>query len=145
VTLSFDGEPRIEQRQCPDCARRHESVTGFVLKDGTAHAVYFAEWYPHSREAYLDVVLGAWHEADYPDQVTFACRFGHVEGNDEPAASLVSAGERRADHPMFGIRLDRTGALEHPRLEEFWEVADWLVINDQVLHDHVYHMPGAED
>jgi hypothetical protein len=35
--------------------------------------------------------------------------------------------------------------LEHPRLEEFWEVADWLVIDDQLLHDHVYHMPGAKD
>jgi len=145
VTLSFDGDPRIEQRQCQNCARQHESVTGFVLKDGTAHAVYFAEWYPHSGEAYLDVVLGTWHETDYPDQVTFACRFGHVEGNGEPAASLVSAAERRTDHPMFGLRLDRTSALEHPRLREFWEVADWLVINDQVLHDHVYHMPGAEN
>jgi len=77
--------------------------------------------------------------------VTFACRFGHVDGNAEAAASLVSVAERRTDHPLFGIRLDRTGVLEHPRLEEFREVADWLVINDQRRHDHVDHMPGAED
>ncbi len=144
MTLSFDGEPTIEQQQCPECGLRHESVIGFVLKDGAAHAIYFADWYPHGSEAYLDVVLGTWDEPDYPDQVTFGCRLGHVEGEAGPLASLVPGGERRSDHPMFGVKLDRDAALEHPRLDQFWEVSDWLVLNDRLLHDNVYHMPPAE-
>lgn len=140
MTYSFDGDSTVEHRECPDCGRPHESVTGFVLKDGTAHAVYYADWYPHSAEAYLDVILGSWEGPDYPDQVTFGCRLGSVEGQDGPAASLVEGGSTRSDHAMFGTKLDRPHALEHPLLPQFWAVVDWLVVNDQTLHDNVYHM-----
>jgi hypothetical protein len=111
-----------------------------VLRDGTAYAVYYADWYPHTREAYLDITLGPWSEPEYPDQVTFGCRIGHVDGQEEPAASLVQGGALRSDHPMFGAKLDREDALGHPRLREFWDLVDWLIVNDPTLHEHVYHI-----
>ena len=85
-----------------------------------------------------------WEEPDYPDQVTFGCRLGPVEGQDGPAASLVTGGENKSDHPLFGVKLDREAALEHPRLADFWEVIDWLVVNDPTLHENVYHMDEEE-
>ena len=145
MTLTFDGDPSVEQRQCPDCGSEHESVTGFVLKDASAHAVYYADWYPHRNEAYVDVVLGPWLEPDYPDQVTFGCRLGHVKGQVGPAASLVTGASTRSDHPMFGTKLDRDGARAHPRLSDFWAVVDWLIINDPILHENVYHMDEEEE
>lgn len=143
MVLAFDGEPTIEQRQCPQCGRPHESAIGFVTRDGDAYAVYFVDWYPHESEAYVDVILGTWEEPDYPRQVTFGCRLGHVAEQEAPAASLVTGGAMRSDHPMFGSKLPRDAALGHPRLGEFWAVVDWLVLNDRTLHDHVYHMEDS--
>lgn len=145
MTYSFSGEPTVDRRRCPDCGTEHESVTGFVLKDGSAHAVYYADWYPHSKEAFVDVVLGPWREPDYPDQVTFGCRLGPVEGQDGPAASLVTGGASKSDHALFGTKLDREAALQHPMLTEFWDVIDWLVVNDPTLHENVYHMYEEEE
>ena len=58
---------------------------------------------------------------DYPDQVTFGCRIGHVAGQREPAA-----------------------ALDHPDLALFWNTVDWLVVNDPLLHRTVYHLPASD-
>jgi len=118
-------------------------VTGSVLRGAAAYAVYFADWYPHASEAWLDVVLGAFIEPEYPDQVTFGCRIGHVQGQEQPACSLVQAGSRRSGSALFGLRLSPEQARAHPRLSEFWAVTDWLILNDQLLHQHVFHMPPA--
>jgi hypothetical protein len=141
MTLSFDGEPKVDHRRCDDCGGEHESAVGFVLRDGDAYAVYWAAWYPHENEAWIDVILGSWQEPDFPDNVTFGCRIGNVEGQEAPACSLVPAGKIRSDTAMFGRKLDRQAALNHPWLPAFWEVVDWLMLNDPTLHEHVFHMP----
>lgn len=41
---------------------------------------------------------------------------------------------------MWGVRLDRSAALGHPRLTDFWDLVDWLIMNDATLHEHVFHM-----
>lgn len=145
VDLSFDGEPTVQDRECPDCGEPHESVVGFVLEGEAPYAVYYADWYPHRVEAYIDVVLGPFEEPDYPDQVTFGCRTGHVAGQAAPASSLVTAAEGRGNHPWFGDKLTRDQALDHPLLPAFWEVVDWLILNDRILHDNVYHMAPSND
>lgn len=136
-TFSFDGEPKLRPSTCDHCAEEHEGVTGYVLRDGDAFAVYFAEWYPHENEAWLDVILGSFAE-DFLDHVTFGCRIGEIPGSDGPQCSLVPAAEVRADLPIFGTKLTREQALEHPRQPEFWALVDWLLVNDALLHDHVY-------
>ena len=144
MAYSFDGDSTVEQRHCLDCGQPHESVTGFVLLDDVAHAVYYADWYPHSQEAHIDVVLGSWDAPAYSDHVTFGCRVGYVEGQAEPAASLVQGGALRGSGPILGTKLDRAAALEHVWLAEFWAIVDWLIINDPTLHEHVYHLPAAD-
>jgi hypothetical protein len=139
--LSFDGDPTVRAVSCPRCGVEHPSVTGFVLNDGDKYAVYFADWHALPGEAYVDVILGSFEEPAYADHVTFGCRIGHVESQAEPACSLVLAGAVRSDGPIFGRRLDRDEALSHPRLAEFWTVVDWLIVNDPLLHEHVFHMP----
>jgi hypothetical protein len=111
-----------------------------VLRDGGAYAVYWAAWYPHEAEAWVDVTLGSWQEPDYPDNVTFGCRIGIV--NREPACSLVRPVHTREDSELSGRKLERDEALAHPWLQSFWEVVDWLIVNDPTLHEHVYHMPS---
>lgn len=142
MAFGFDAEPRAEHRRCPDCGEEHDSDVGFVLRDGVKYAVYWAAWYPHQDEAWLDVVLGSWQEPDFADHVTFGCRIGRVEGQSDPACSLVLGGEIRGDDPVFGHKLDRDEALTHPWLPAFWELVDWLIPNDRLLHDHVFEPPA---
>jgi hypothetical protein len=144
ATFRFDGDPTIEHHRCDGCGSTHETSTGFVLLDDHAHAVYYADWDPHGAEAFIDVVMGTWQEPDYPDQVTFGCRIGLVAGQREPAASLVAAGSGRPEHPMFGVKLVRGAALDHPNLAVFWDTVDWLVVNDPLLHRTVYHLPASD-
>ena len=40
---------------------------------------------------------------------------------------------------MFGRKLTRDEALAHPRLQEFWDCVDWLMLADPLLHENVYH------
>jgi hypothetical protein len=141
MTLSFDGDPRIDHRRCDHCGREHDSAHGLVLRDGTAHAAYWAAWYPHEEQAIVDVTLGSWQEPAYADNVMFGCRIGPVEGQAEPACSLVHSGQTLRDSPILGRKLTRDEALEHPWLSSFWEVLDWLILNDSTLHEHVFHMP----
>jgi hypothetical protein len=141
LVFSFDGDPHARTAKCERCGTDHDSVTGFVLRDGNAHAIYFAEWHPDAGEAYIDVILGSFAEPDYLDNVTLGCRVGHVAIQAEPACSLVRGGAIRSDKPIFGRKLDRDEALTHPRLDAFWSVVDWLIINDPVLHENVFHMP----
>jgi hypothetical protein len=140
--FSFDGDPEIKMKACPKCGNEHQSVTGFVLSFGGKHSVYWADWYPHEQEAWLDVTLGTFKAPAYDDNVTFSCRIGHVKGQAAPACSLVQAPTNRSPHPILGQTLSREQALGHGRLTEFWAVTDWLILNDPVLHEHVYHMPA---
>ena len=138
--LAFDGDPTERQRACDHCGESHPAVHGFVTEDGSAHAVFYADWYPHSSEAYIDVILGTWGDDDYRDQVTFGCRIGPLPGQEAPGASLVQAAAVRPDHPLFGRKLDREAALEHPLLPQFWQVVDWLILTEPMLHANVFHM-----
>ena len=142
--FSFDGDSRQTTRMCSECGRPHESVTGFVLKDDSAYAVYYVDWYPHSNEAYIDVILG-WEDPDYSDNVTFGCRLGEVDGHSGPQASLVTGGAQRGNGPILGETLAREAAIRHPRVNEFWDPVDWLIVNDALLHEKIYHMDETDE
>jgi hypothetical protein len=138
MAFGFDGEPRVDRRHCEQCGEEHDSAVGLVLRDGRAYAAYWAAWYPHEREAWVDMTLGTWQEPDYPDNVTFGCRIGVFGGQTEPACSLVKAAQTRSDSPIFGRKLDRDEALAHPWLSSFWEVLDWVIVNDATMREHIY-------
>jgi hypothetical protein len=51
---------------------------------------------------------------------------------------LVTAGSIYPDGPLFGRKLDREAALQHPRLSEFWRVSDFILENDPLVRRHLY-------
>jgi hypothetical protein len=141
--LAFDGEPELDRRRCADCGADEETSTGFVLRDGSAFAAYWLTWSPHGNEGRLDAVLGTWEEPGYPAQATFGCRIGAVDGQDAPACSLVPAAARRSDAAFFGTRLDPEAARRHPWLGDFWALTDWVVLNDPLAHERLYHFGAS--
>lgn len=144
--LSLDPERSVRDADCAKCGRREKRVKLFVLRDGNAYAVCFASLHDHAGAAvaWLDVIFGTWSEDQASDHVTFGCRVGPVEGQVDPAASLVTAAQPFADRPIFGRKLTRDQALRHPGLGEFWSVVDHVLVNDADVHAHVYGAPRSE-
>ncbi|MEO6114961.1 MAG: hypothetical protein ABIP33_01145, partial [Pseudolysinimonas sp.] len=106
--FSFDGTPTAHQITCADCGEKHDGVTGYVLNGSAAYAVYFADWYPHEKTAWVEVILGSFAAPDYADDVTIGCRYGYVDGQSDAAASLFTPTRTGA---IFGRVLDRAQAM----------------------------------
>lgn len=142
VTLSFDAERKVERHSCPSCGSRYLQVKGFIHDDGNAHAIYFAACHDHgAREAWIDAILGTFDEDETEGRVTFGCRVGPVEGQTDPAATLIQAASPYSDVPLFGEKLSREEALAHDRLADFWTVVDFILVADPDVHAHVYGHP----
>ena len=139
MTLAIEPGAQVVEHACPDCGEPFQRVTGFVHDDGDAYAVYFASCHHHGgHEAWIDVIFSKTWEDDADDHETFGCRVGPVEGQSDPAASLVTAGVPFGDSPVFGRKLTREEALVHDRLSDFWTVVDHVLTNDRVVRDHVF-------
>jgi hypothetical protein len=146
VPLAFDEPPTIQEQDCPQCGRHFPLIKAFVTRDEVAAAVAFAALHSHEgeNEAWIDAILGTFGEGRTDDHVTFGCRVGPVMTADEPQASLVAAAQPYGDSPIWGQKLTRDEALQHARLEEFWEIVDFVLVADPVVHHHVYgHAPTS--
>lgn len=140
MALKIDPEGRkVAEFDCPDCGEPSRRVWGFILRDGDAHAIFFASCYHHGGdEAWIDVILSPTWADDVDDHETFGCRVGPIEGQEEPGASLVTGGAEAPDSELFGHKLTRDEALEHPRLDDFWEVIDHILAEDPLVRQHIY-------
>ncbi len=147
MPLAFDEPPTIQERDCAGCGRHYPLIKGFIARDGDAAAITFSALHTHdgAREAWIDAILGTFGDDKASDHVTFGCRVGLVANSDEPAATLTPAAQPYGSAPIWGQKLSREDALGHPRLPEFWEVVDFVLVADSVVHHHVYgHEPKEE-
>lgn len=141
--LEIEDGPQVVETTCDHCGEPMTRVTGFIYRGGDAYAVFFASCYHHDgHEAWIDVVFSPTWEDGVDDRVTFGCRVGPIEGQPDPAASLMAAAAAFGDSATFGRKLTRDEALEHPMLGEFWAVVDHVLTRDPVVSAHVYG-PGA--
>lgn len=143
MLLTFGPDRQTREFTCDCCNAPVERAWDFIYADGAPHAVYFANCYHHTdrdHDAWIDVIFGTWGDGPdkWSDHVAFACRVGSVVGQTEPASTLVTAGLAHPDGPLFGLKLDREAALQHPRLSEFWHVSDFILENDPLVRGHVY-------
>jgi hypothetical protein len=139
--LTFDeGWRGGTTHACDCCGNASRRTWAMVNRDDQPYAVFFAACYDHGhvRETWIDVVFGTWGQGVHDDHVTFGCRFGPVAGSDYPAATAVDAAEVAPDDALFGQKLTRAQALSHPRVKEFWEVVDFVVLSDPLVHPHHY-------
>ena len=68
--------------------------------------------------------------------MTFGARVGPVAGQADPAATAVPAAVAYPHSPFWGIKLSRDEALAHPRIDESWEIVDYVLLTDPVVHGH---------
>jgi hypothetical protein len=140
MTFRLDGESTIDRSTCSDCGAEYLLVKSFVLDAEGPYAIAFTALHHHEGfEAWMDVIFGSFDgDAIDDDRTTFGCRIGPVEGSQEPAATAVAAAVPYRDSPTFGHKLSRDEALNHPRLPEFWQVVDFLLVDEPTINHHVY-------
>lgn len=129
MTLGLDFALRDDEQQCPDCGGRRVAHAGSVdgLGDGLQARFRAFEYDHEAPEVIVEVTFGRMPGADFRPDETFAARYGHVHGQEDPACTLVTAGATEAPAVDLGRRLERPEALGHPRLEQFWEVNDLVL------------------
>lgn len=139
MTLWLDGESTVESSTCNDFGAEYVLVKSFVLDEQVPYAIAFSALHDHGDlEAWIDVIFGSVEGEDAHDErVTFGCRVGPVQGSAQPAATAVEAAQPYDDSPTFGHKLSRAGALEHPRIQDFWRVVDFL-LEEPTINHHVY-------
>jgi hypothetical protein len=138
--LSSEPDRNARDEACAQCHRPYRRLTLFVHRNGAAHAICHVALHRHdgTREAWFDCILGSWIEGDPSDHVSFGCRVGEIARQSEPAASLVEAAVPFSDQSLWGRKLSRDEALAHPWLPDFWEVVDFVLLNDPDVRQHVY-------
>lgn len=70
--------------------------------------------------------------------MTFGVRVGPVEGQDDPAATMVQGAIPYGDRPIFGRKLTREEGLAHERIADCWDVVDCVLSDDPTVNHHVY-------
>ena len=135
MSFTFSGERHVRQFPCQCCDSTVDRTWAQLSNDGVDRAVFYASCYHHAvgGEVYFDIVIGTWGTGDFTDHVTFGCRWGAIEGHDQPMCSLTTGGGVLGDNPLFGTKLDHDAALASPLLPEFWEMIDYLLLNDPVV------------
>jgi hypothetical protein len=144
VPLFLDGDASVERKKCSDCGAEYLLVKSFVLDAEGPAAIAFAALHHHGvAEAWMDVIFGCFEGDVTDDRYTFGCRVGPVDGSPEPAATAVNAAVPYEDSATFGHKLARDEALAHPRVRDFWDVVDYLLVTDPTINHHVYgHLPA---
>lgn len=142
LRFSHDEVPSVRTVTCSTCGSEEQHISGFVDRGGSAYAVYFAACDTHDgdREAWLDVVLGTWGVDTSHDHTTFSCRVGRGDAYPEPYCTLVDGpvAVDDTDAATLGSILSREGALQHPWLPAFWEVVDFILLDNPVLLTHLH-------
>lgn len=129
--IEIELEP-AEARTCECCGSSYTSLTRFVLKDGAAHAVYFARLDDAHQSSRIHCLLGLgeWGEGASPqDRVAFALHIWEAGGNSNVA--LVDAAESPwSEVTYLGRILDRDEALSHSWKAEVFHLTDHMVEED---------------
>jgi hypothetical protein len=121
-------EPEI--RTCECCGRPITSLTRFVYRGGDAFAVYYLNLDHDSdrRVAYGLAGFGEWGEDEVdPREVRVAFAFRLANGVDTYELSVIDADASPWRTEFLGRRLTRAEALQHPLLQELYDLSDHIL------------------
>lgn len=133
-------EPGDEETAiCEHCGDPYRVIHGFVYAAGEPFAVYHAGLYsrhPNDR-ASLAISFGDWSEsASGADRERVA-----IQAWPTPNRIEMHIDDRSEtpwdDSEVFGRVLERGEAMAHPLRADFLEVAEFVVLHDQRLREHL--------
>ena len=129
--IEIEFEPP-EIRTCDCCGKDTVRLTRFVLKDGNAYAVYYAQYSKGHESGRVSGIigLGDWGETAEPsDRLAFPFEIWVTDGNFN--VGLVNAADSPwRDVTFIGRVLNRDEALAHPWHKEAFHITDHMVVED---------------
>ena len=130
ITIEF--EPPHDSAPCECCGGRTTSLTRFVLSEGDAYAVYYARYSNNhpDRVVSLAVSIGKWGAGTTPaDRTAFSLALRSGAENYEVMVCDAACSPWR-NVELLGEMLDRQAALEHPLIDEVFNLTDQMFAED---------------
>jgi len=138
--LRLEFEPAtVDAQPCECCGGRTTRLTRFVYCDGNAHAAYYAIFSDNHPFGFVSVLIsiGEWGDDAPPDhRCAFYLRIRATNANFQ--VSVCNADESPwGNVDVFGRTLDREEALQHPRLNQVFEITDQIVAQDAPVIEYL--------
>jgi hypothetical protein len=136
-SLELGGE--ISNKTCPCCGEQYKSVVGFIKRDNDAYAAYFATLQTGHKDITvgLTVSVGKWWDDTALDErhwVYLTVKPSPTNFNmriEEPESSP------HVNFKPLGIALSRDEALSSDLKEDFFGVADYIVLEDPAVNSYL--------
>jgi hypothetical protein len=128
---------------CPDCGKKSVTVWGWISKDGSAHAVYYAGLMTGHEQASarLTMSIGGWGIENVDEQDVDSRHWVFLEARPTEDSYQVMVREPEESlcfgKPILGKAMSRTAALASPDLNEFFAVADFIAFNDPAVKSYL--------
>lgn len=137
-------EPSNESRAflCDHCHQMYGATRGFVYRDESAHAIYYAALHDCAASAaiYLAIGIGESKEEDgiFGDVRSVTFRVEPTETGVDLNA-LDARESPWAQARTLGTMMNRDEALAHETFTEFLHIADHIVAEDRVIAEYLAH------
>ena len=124
---------------CECCGNTTTRLTRFVTRNGNAFAVYFVMFTEEheDRSAAVMVGIGDWGDDTIPEEARLAFTFRLWLANDSYQVSMIDPDDSPWETTHLGRRLPREEALNHPLIQEVFDLSDHIVKCDQPLVDYL--------
>ncbi len=137
--FSLELGNEVSNITCHCCGKPFKSVCGFIKRNGDAYAVYFATLQTGHDDTTvgLTISIGKWWDDTALNErhwILLTVRPSRTQFDmtiEEPASS------RHANLKPLGIALSRDEALRSDLKEEFFAVADYVVIEDPAVNSYL--------
>jgi hypothetical protein len=137
--FSLELGDEVSNIKCECCGQQFKSVCGFIKKDDDAYSVYFATLHTGHSDIMvgLTISIGKWWDDNAlnerhwilltvtPSEANFNMRI------EEPEAS------RHKTFKPLGVALRRDEALSSGLKDEFFAVADYVVVEDPAVNSYL--------
>ena len=137
--FSLELGDEVANKTCSCCGEQYKSVVGFIKRDDDAYAVYFATLQTgHSDIAVgLTVSIGKW----WDDTALNERHWIYLTVKPSPESFNMRIEEpSSSSHSSFaplGIALTREEALASTMKDEFFAVADYIVVEDPAVNSYL--------
>jgi hypothetical protein len=131
LTIEFEAPKSL---LCPCCGHTTLKLLRYVRNDEGAYAVYLARLSAGHPELGITglVSLGEWGGGDPSPANRVAFGFRLSAADRQPQVQIVDLAETPwAGEAFFGQALTRAQALEHPKLQEVFQLTDQIVAEDE--------------
>jgi hypothetical protein len=129
----------VNELTCSCCGEKKKRVWGFVSKDGSAHAVYYALLNITEEQPRVGLTLsvGPWWENSDPRKRTWI----HLEVWSESDGFHMNIRNPKESNfypwEKGGKPYEREEAKRSDLIDEFWSVADFIVESDRAVSSYL--------